>query len=197
MRNRELLLRALASHSILNFSSIESKMGSLVSLPLLSFLALPFYSSPATSFNLLLFTANWYILLLTHPPIQVELYGILFVRLLFYVLPSLLFLLFDSLLPTVTAQIKAQGDLGLPGRQSSKKQALIVFWSLANVALGLVCHVGVEEALTRGLRLRSALSLSKRLPLPYDMVKAIAMLLVIRGVRHSDILTQSYQRSFD
>ena len=159
-------------------------MGSFISLPLplLSFLALPLYSSPGTSVNLLLFTVNWYILLLAHPPQTVELYGITVVRLLCYLFPALLFLGFDNLLPTAAEQIKAQGPLALPTRNSRQRQGHIVFWSVANLALGIVLHSAVEFLFTKVLSLPSVLSLSKTMPLPYSMIKTVGLLITIRGV---------------
>lgn len=156
-------------------------MGSIISLPILSYFALPVVTSYSTSFNLLLFAINWYILLLTHPPLQVELIGIVLVRILFYLLPSLTFLVFDGLLPSLAVALKAQGDLALPLRNNRKKQGQIIFWSIFNLALGVAIQAGLELLLTKVLLFRSSLSLSKRMPTPYHIIKSMAILLVARG----------------
>jgi len=156
-------------------------MGSVVSLPILSYFALPAVTSYSTSFNLLLFAINWYILLLTHPPLQVELIGIALVRILFYLLPSLIFLAFDGLLPSLAVALKAQGDLALPRRKNRKKQGQIIFWSIFNLVLSIAIQAGLELLLTKVLLLRSSLSLSKRMPTPYHILKSMAILLVARG----------------
>ena len=157
-------------------------MGSLVSVPLLSYFALPAFTSYSTSANLFFFAINWYILLLTHPPLHVELIGITLVRLLFYLLPSLIFFVFDALLPSVAAATKEQGDIALPNRNNRKQLAKVAFWSTFNVALGIALQFGLEILLTRVLHWKSSLSLGKSLPTPYYFVKSILLLLVSRGI---------------
>ena len=157
-------------------------MGSLVSIPLLSYFALPAFTSYSTSFNLVFFAINWYILLLTHPPLHVELIGIALVRALFYLLPSLVFVAFDALLPTVAVALKAQGNIALPVRHNRKQQAKIAFWAMFNVVLGIALQAGLELLLTRVLHWRSSLSLSKSLPTPYYFAKSVLLIFVSRGV---------------
>lgn len=156
-------------------------MGSLVSIPLLSYFALPALTSSSTSFNLVFFAINWYILLLTHPPLQVELIGIALVRIIFYLLPGLVFFSFDSLLPSLSVALKTQGDLALPKRNNRKQQANIVFWAIFNVALSIALQGGLELLLARVLHFKSSLSLSKSLPTPYYVLKSVALLLFFRG----------------
>jgi hypothetical protein len=162
-----------------------SKMGAAISLPLLSFFALPAFTSYGTSMNLLFFTLNWYILLLTHPPLQVEIIGISLVQFLLYLLPGLLFLGLDAGVPSLAAAVKTQGDLSLPirgGKGARKRVAKIVGWSIFNVALGVALLGGLETLLTKVLLTRHALSLSKTMPMPYAILKSVALLLAIRGV---------------
>jgi hypothetical protein len=160
-------------------------MGAAISLPLLSFFALPAFTSYGTSMNLLFFTLNWYILLLTHPPLQVEIIGISLVHLLLYLLPGLLFLGLDAGVPSLASAVKTQGDLGLPvrgGKGARKRIAKIVGWSIFNVILGVALLGGLETLLTKVLLTRHALSLSKTMPMPYAILKSVALLLAIRGV---------------
>jgi hypothetical protein len=168
-----------------SYDSVADKMGAAVSLPLLSFFALPALTSYGTSVNLLFFTLNWYILLLTHPPLQVELIGIALVQLLLYLLPALVFLLFDTGLPSVAVQIKSHGELALPGRKGRKQVAKIAAWSVFNVVLGAGLLGGIET-LAKFLHVRTALSLSKTMPMPWAIMKSVALLLIIRGVSSMD-----------
>lgn len=166
-------------------------MGAAISLPLLSFFALPAFTSYGTSMNLLFFTLNWYILLLTHPPLQVEIIGISLVQTLLYLLPGLLFLGLDAGVPSLASAVKTQGDLSLPvrgGRGARKRVAKIVGWSIFNVALGVALLGGLETLLTKVLLTRHALSLSKTMPMPYAILKSVALLLAIRGVRYIFLL---------
>src|ERR1700722_10490662 len=91
-------------------------MGAFLSIPLTTLLAVPLFSSYTTSLNLLFFTLNWYLLLLSHPPLMVEIYGLSVIRLAFFLLPALLFLAFDAGLPDLSHSLKAQGKFALPAR---------------------------------------------------------------------------------
>jgi hypothetical protein len=156
-------------------------MGAAVSLPFLSFFALPALTSYGTSVNLLFFTLNWYILLLTHPPLSVEVIGISVVQLLCYILPGLLFLAFDTGLPSLAGAIKTQGDIALAGRSGRKRVSKIAAWSIFNVVLGIALQAGLELLLTKVLHVRPALSLSKRMPMPWSIAKQVVFLLFSRG----------------
>ena len=156
-------------------------MGAAVSLPFLSFFALPALTSYTTSLNLLFFTLNWYILLLTHPPLSVELIGISLIQLLCYILPGLLFLAFDLAVPSAASAIKTQGDVALPGRLRGRVWR-VAAWSVGNVCLGVAVMGGLEVVLTKVLGVRTALSLSKSMPMPWSIAKQVIFLLFSRGV---------------
>lgn len=157
-------------------------MGAAISIPFLSVFALPAIASYSTSINLLFFTLNWYILLLTHPPLSVEIIGISVVQQLCYILPGLLFLAFDIGVPSAAGAIKTQGDIALAGRHGRKKVARIAAWSVGNVVLGVVVMAGIEVLLEKVVGARTALSLSKTMPMPWKIAKQVVFLLVARGV---------------
>jgi hypothetical protein len=104
------------------------------------------------------------------------------VQLLLYVLPALVFLIFDAGVPSVAVLIKSQGELALPGRAGRIRVAKIAGWSIFNVLLGAGLLGGLELLLAKVLHVRSALSLSKTMPMPLAMAKSVAFLLVTRGV---------------
>ncbi|OMP84515.1 hypothetical protein BK809_0001618 [Diplodia seriata] len=163
-------------------------LDTLLGLPLLSAAFLPIYSNYSTSLNLLFFYLTWSTLVLSHPPLRVEGFGTLAVRLLFYILPSSLFLLFDAAVPSLSVAIKAQGEIALPGRSGTKGTkgrkgvVKVAAWSIFNVLLGIAFQVGIDLVLTRGLRMKSALKIVTRLPLPWGLAKDIAKGLLIRGI---------------
>ncbi|KAG2415430.1 hypothetical protein HFD88_006621 [Aspergillus terreus] len=150
-------------------------MGAFFSLPVLSLFLVPTISSYSTSLNLIFFYMTWTTLVLSHPPLRVELFGTAMVRLLFYLLPSLLFFLFDILTPSAAVVVKAQGEAGLPsGKKRGKirlKELKVAGWAIANLALSIAAQAAIEEARTRLFGLRSALKVSMRLPLPWEIVK--------------------------
>lgn len=163
-------------------------LDTLLGLPLLSAAFLPIYSNYSTSLNLLFFYLTWSTLVLSHPPLRVEGFGTLAVRLLFYILPSSLFLLFDVTVPSLSVAIKAQGQIALPGRSGAKgtkgRQGVlkVTAWSIFNILLGIALQVSIDLVLTKVLRVKSALKIVTRLPLPWGLAKDICKGFLIRGV---------------
>jgi len=156
-------------------------MGAFLSLPLTTLLAIPLLSSTTTSLNLLFFTLNWYILLLTHTPIVVEFYGLVLIRLLCYLLPALALFAFDVSIPSLAEQIKEQGAYALPGRLGRKRLTRVVGWSVVNTVLGVALTLGLEILFARVLKVRSLLSVSKQLPFPWKAVQTVLGGLILRG----------------
>lgn len=180
-------------------------LDTLLGLPLISAALLPVYSNYSTSLNLLFFYLTWSTLVLSHPPLRVEAFGLLAVRLLFYLLPSTLFLLFDAAVPSLAVAIKAQGQIALPGRSGSRgfrgpKGILrVVGWSTFNVVLGIALQVGIDLLATKVLRVKSALKIVTRLPLPWGLAKDIAKGFLVRGVSislHSRIKASANSEAF-
>lgn len=154
-------------------------MDAILSLPVLSLFLIPTVSSYSTSLNLIFFYMTWTTLVLSHPPLRVELFGTVIVRLIFYILPSLLFFLFDILTPSAAVVVKAQGETGLPaGSKQGKirlKEIKVAGWALLNLALGITVQAGIELIRTKLFGLRSALKVSMKLPMPGEMVKDLAL----------------------
>lgn len=161
-------------------------MEGLLSIPFLSFLLIPTVSSYSTSLNLLFFYLTWSTLVLSHPPLKVELVGTAAVRVIFYLLPSVLFFLFDVLLPSAAIVLKAQGEVGLPSgskkRKSGKREFKIAGWAVFNLLLSIGVQWGVEYFLTKGLGVRSALKVSTTLPMPWGIAKDLFKGMLAREV---------------
>lgn len=162
-------------------------MDGFFALPVLSFLFIPAFSSYSTSLNLLFFYLTWSTLVLSHPPLKVEIIGTLAVRIFFYVLPSLFFFGFDALVPGAAEQLKAMGDTGLPlkgaKRSRIKATAKVVGWSLTNTLLSVVLQAIVEILFTKVLIIRSALKVTTSLPMPWGIAKDLMKAFVLREVR--------------
>ena len=165
---------------------VASPIRAVVSIPALSFLVIPALSSYGTSVNLLFFYMTWAILIRSNDPIAVELYGTLGIRTLFYILPSLFFLLLDSAFPTVAANIKELGEPALPmseeqgGRKGSWWKVSLV--SVGNVLLSVLLQVGLELFVTHVLRLRSLLKISTTVPFPWSIAKDLFIGLLLREI---------------
>ncbi|CRG85004.1 hypothetical protein PISL3812_02160 [Talaromyces islandicus] len=152
-----------------------------------------FFVPFTTSLNFLFFWMTWTTLVLSHPPLKVELFGTLAVRLIFYLMPSLFFFLFDALLPSASISIKAQGHIGLPSGHKRKRlgqtEVKIVAWSLVNILLSLAAQGAIEFTLTKTFRFRSAIKVAVSLPYPWGIT-----IDVVRGFIVREILNYSLHR---
>ena len=163
---------------------VANPVKAIVSIPALSFLVIPAFSSYGTTVNLLFFYMTWAILIRSNHPIQIELYGTLGIRVLFYILPSLVFLAFDSTSPSLAANIKEHGKPALPmsdeqgGRRGPWWKVGLV--SIGNVFLSLAVQIGLELVVTQGLHLRSLLRISTSVPLPWSIAKDLFLGLILR-----------------
>lgn len=112
---------------------------------------------------------------------------------LFYILPSALFLVLDVLLPGVSAGFKSMGEDGLPLRDLSRGNVLkylrLVGWSIFNVVLGATTQAVIEWTLTSQLDQPQALRVSTSLPLPWAIAKDI-----LKGLLARDVLSYLFHR---
>ncbi|OAA53323.1 sterol desaturase family [Cordyceps fumosorosea ARSEF 2679] len=154
-------------------------MDLLLSLPFLSYFLLPSSATSwfTTTLTASLFYLNWLTLVLSHPPLKVHLVGLLALRLLLWLLPSLLTLLFDLALPSLAAPLKHGGRAGLPPRHYALARVLPL------AALNTVFLLGVEGACSYLYALvlgRTELLVSATLPLPWQVARHVGLLLLLR-----------------
>ncbi|KAI0889093.1 sterol desaturase family protein [Annulohypoxylon maeteangense] len=155
-------------------------MDLLLSLPIVSYFGGPVFTSWSGSMNLLFFYMTWTTLVLSHSPLKIELVGTLAVRIVFWLVPSLFFLIFDTLLPSLAESIKLYGSASLPRRNAASlfRQVLL---ALFNLALSTAVQAGIS--IGAGSLLRHPLfKTSTRLPLPWQIVKHIWLLYTAREV---------------
>lgn len=165
---------------------VASPVKAVVSIPALSFLVIPAFSSYGTSINLLFFYMTWAILIRSNDPIQVELFGTLGTRILFYVLPSLGFLAFDTASPKLAVSIKEHGEAALPmGDEEGVRKGhwwRVTLVSIGNVLLSVAIQIGLELLCTQILHVRSLLKISTSVPFPWSIAKDLALGLLLREV---------------
>ncbi|UKZ83272.1 hypothetical protein TrVFT333_011079 [Trichoderma virens FT-333] len=118
-------------------------MDVLLSVPIFSYLLGPTLTSWSTSLNLLFFYMTWSTLVLSQPPIVVHITGILAIRIVFFLIPSLLTLFFDVSLPSLAEGIKHGGRSALPPRDAKSLAKL-----LGLVLLNLVILTAVEAGIS-------------------------------------------------
>jgi hypothetical protein len=118
--------------------------------------------------------------------------GTLSIWVLFYLVPSLLFLLFDSAIPSLAVGLKTQGVAALPARaggvQGAKRGKGRPQWykvlglSLLNIGISIGLQVAVELVFTKAIGIRSALKITTTLPMPWSIGKDVIRGLVLREV---------------
>ncbi|KUM64664.1 hypothetical protein ACN42_g2402 [Penicillium freii] len=159
-------------------------MDALFSIPIMSVFLIPVLSSYSTSLNLLFFYMTWSTLVLSHSRLRVEMFGTIAVRLIFYALPSIVFFLFDILTPSAAVLIKAHGATGLPGgrrrRKIHAKELKIAGWGLFNLCLGIAVQGVLETVLVQTLGKRSALKVSLKLPMPFEICRDLSLAMLGR-----------------
>ncbi|CAL3963791.1 unnamed protein product [Diplocarpon coronariae] len=167
-------------------------MGVSLSIPVVGFLLSSSLANYSTSLNLLFFYMTWSTLVLSQPPLEVEVVGTLAVRALFFLVPSILFLIFDSVIPSLAVGIKIQGAPALPtrtggvrGKRKSRRSPpwfQVAGLSVFNICFGVAIQAAIEGLLTNVLHVRSALRIITTLPMPWSIFKDVARGLVLREV---------------
>ena len=116
---------------------------------------------------------------------------------MFYLAPTLLFLFFDSTIPSLAVGLKTQGAAALPTRTGGirgvkrgkgKPQWYSVLGvSLFNICLSILLQAAVELLFTKVLIIPSALKITTTLPMPWSIAKDVVRGLVLREVSLHDI----------
>ena len=127
----------------------------------------------STYLNLLFFHLTWTTLVLSHPPLPILLLGTLALKLLLHLLPSLLFTLFDTLLPSLSTPLKSYP----PASQSPRIPLIATTNTFLTVAL-----LGVLECTGTYLLTKPLLRVQRTLPLPGEVAQDLFLLLALREV---------------
>lgn len=153
-------------------------MDVLLSLPIATYLLSPSLTSWSTSLNLLFFYMTWSTVILSHPPLHIHLGGVLALRILLWLLPSLATLLFDVGVPSLAEGIKFGGRSALPPRDAKRLSRMV---GLAVLNLGVVTGVeGVATWAVLNVFGEMPFQTSTTLPLPWQIAKHIPLLLALR-----------------
>ncbi|KAL6889508.1 hypothetical protein HDV57DRAFT_330574 [Trichoderma longibrachiatum] len=150
----------------------------LLSIPMISYFLGPALTSWSTSLNLLFFYMTWSTLVLSQPPLVVHTVGILAIRIVFFLLPSLLTLLFDISLPSLAEGIKHGGRSALPPRDANSLSRLLGL-VLLNIAILTAVEAGLDFAFTQ-LFHEPLFKTTTTLPLPWQILKHVLILLSAR-----------------
>ncbi|EGR53142.1 uncharacterized protein TRIREDRAFT_53859 [Trichoderma reesei QM6a] len=154
-------------------------MDVLFSIPMISYFLGPALTSWSTSLNLLFFYMTWSTLVLSQPPLVVHTAGILAIRIVFFLLPSLATLLFDVSLPSLAEGIKHGGRSALPPRDA-KSLSRLVGLVLLNMAILTAVEAGIDFAFTHFFFKEPIFKTATTLPLPWQIFKHVLILLSAR-----------------
>ena len=133
----------------------------------------------ASSLNLLFFYLTWTTLVMSQPPIRVELLGSFAMRVIFYWIPTLLFTAFDGLMPGVSCSLKIRRGRYVPWKD--------VFWvgmnGLMNQIIATAIQGLVQFTYAQLLMKKSPVfNIGTTLPMPWNIVKDIFVVLCAREV---------------
>ncbi|EAA33190.1 hypothetical protein GE21DRAFT_5505 [Neurospora crassa] len=153
-------------------------MASLLNLPFVSYFLPSSMTAWSTSLNLLFFYMTWTTLVLSQSPFKLEILGTLGIRLVFWLLPSLVFLLFDTLCPGISVSLKYKGAVDLQDRNVRTHARL-----LGLGFLNLLTSTAVQALISLGVSTLFGVPVFRTtttLPLPWQMAKHIAILYLGR-----------------
>lgn len=157
-------------------------MDILLSIPIISYAFTPGVTSWSTSMNILFFYMTWTSLVFAHSPIQVHISGLLVIRAIFWLIPSLIFLLFDLAVPSLAEGIKFGGRTALPPRNMRRISKMLGL-ALLNLVILLLAEAVMSTAYKAVFR-RTDFKMYTTLPLPWTVFKHSIFILGSREVLH-------------
>ncbi|KAJ4127034.1 hypothetical protein NW768_008655 [Fusarium equiseti] len=178
-------------------------MDVLLSLPILSYLLSPASASWSTSLNLLFFYMTWTTLVLSHTSLRIRILGTLAIRVVLYLIPSLLTLLLDTSVPSVAESIKLGGRGSLPQRNTR-----VIARQVGLVLINLALVTAAEGASSFGFKFalgEDDFKGTSVLPLPWQLAKHIFLMLtgreiltyyIHRNVLHSKGAIAKYHKAY-
>jgi hypothetical protein len=133
----------------------------------------------ASSLNLLFFYLTWTTLVMSTPPLHIEILGSFAMRVIFYWIPTLLFTLFEVVMPGLSGDLKIRGGPRIRGKE--------LFWiglnGLMNQLLATAIQGAVQFTYARLLmRKVPVFNIGTTLPMPWHIVTDILSILAIREV---------------
>ncbi|OAQ59186.1 sterol desaturase family [Pochonia chlamydosporia 170] len=153
----------------------------LLSIPILSYIFAPTSgASLSTSVNIIFFYMTWTSLVFSHPALELHVSGVLVIRVIFWLIPSLVFLLFDVGVPSLAAGVKHGGRSSLPTRDARKLGKMLGL-AVLNILICLAFEAGTSTLYTMLFR-KHIFKMNTTLPLPWTVFKHCAFILTAREV---------------
>ncbi|KAL2835895.1 hypothetical protein BJY01DRAFT_252274 [Aspergillus pseudoustus] len=163
-----------------------------ITVPALSVFVLPTLSAYSSRLNLLFFYMSWTTLVLSLPALRIEMMGTLVARLVFWIIPSCTFFLFDALVPNLAVNLKEGGEGALPSGSRRHRASRHIFFvpgvCLANFVLSFGCQWLFEQGLEY-IKFRPAVQVTIAVPLPWHIATHLFL-----GFLFREILSYSVHR---
>ena len=153
-------------------------MDVLLSLPLVSYFFSSAITSWTASFNILFFYMTWSTFVLSHSPLAVHVFGVLAIRTIFWLIPSLITLGFDVSVPSVAESLKFDGKSALPPRNANELGKMLLL-ALVNLVIAIAVEGGISlvfETIFKTPEFTTNLTL----PLPWQIFKHTLLILTTR-----------------
>ena len=140
----------------------------------------------ASSLNILFFYLTWTTLVLSHPPLGIELLGSFAVRIIFYWIPTLLFTLLELVMPGTSDDLKT--------RRGKHLTVDVMLWVGLITFINQVIATGIQGLLHALFVYTLApkyplFNIGTTLPMPWNIIKHTLIVLSLR-----EILTYSIHR---
>ena len=140
----------------------------------------------ASSLNILFFYLTWTTLVLSHPPLGIELLGSFAVRIIFYWIPTLLFTLLELMMPGISDDLKT--------RRGKQITVDVMLWVGLITFINQVIATGIQGLLHALFVYTLApkyplFNIGTTLPMPWNIIKHTLIVLSLR-----EILTYSIHR---
>ena len=140
----------------------------------------------ASSLNILFFYLTWTTLVLSHPPLGIELLGSFAVRIIFYWIPTLLFTLLELMMPGISDDLKT--------RRGKQITVDVMLWVGLITFINQVIATGIQGLLHALFAYiltpkYPLFNIGTTLPMPWNIIKHTLMVLSSR-----EILTYSIHR---
>jgi len=140
----------------------------------------------ASSLNVLFFYMTWMTLVMSHPPLGIELLGSLVVRIIFYWMPTLLFILLELGMPGTSGDLKTRRGKRITADVLLSVGLITVMNQVIATGIQGLVYTLFTYIFTPKYPL---FNIATTLPMPWNIVKHTLMVLSLR-----EILTYSIHR---
>jgi len=133
----------------------------------------------ASSLNVLFFYLTWTTLIMSLPPLHIELVGSFAIRVIFYWIPTLLFTAFDNIMPQLSSDLRIRHGT-LP---SGRDQFWIGINGLTNQLIATAIQGLIQFAYAKLLMYKTPVfDIGTTLPMPWTLLTEVLLIFTVREI---------------